>query len=84
MATIPEKMDDNSIRDLAEKIAATYMNGKACDSREFIETFLDVRDAAIGIIRKREEQKKAAYYSNMSNLSFDDLNNEALPPSIRR
>lgn len=84
MATIPEKMDDKGIRDLAEKIAATYMNGKACDSREFIETFLNVRDVAIGIIQERENKKTATYYDDMNNISFDYLNNEELPKSILR
>lgn len=84
MATIPEKMDDKGIRELAEKIAATYMNGKACDSREFIETFLNVRDVAIGIIQERENKKIATYYDDMNNMSFDYLNNEELPKSILR
>lgn len=82
MATGPEKMDEKSIRDLTEKIAATYMNGKACDSREFIETFLDVRDAAIAMINVREE-KKINSYNNMSNLSFSEMVEE-LPKSILR
>ena len=82
MATGPEKMDEKSIRDLAEKIAATYMNGKACDSREFIEIFLDVHDAAIAMINVREE-KKINSYNNMSNLSFSEMVEE-LPKSILR
>jgi hypothetical protein len=58
------------------------MNEKACDSREFIETFLDVRDAAIEMINVREE-KKISSYNDMSNLSFDEMGQE-LPKSILR
>lgn len=83
MATIPEKMSEKDVRELAEKIASSYMNGKSCDTREFIETFLNVRDAAIAMINVREEQRIASYHNNMSNLSFDNISEE-LPKSNLR
>ena len=77
MAVVPEMMSEKSMYELAEKIATSYMNGKACDSREFIETFLDVREAAKGIIEEREKAKIAAYHNYMSNLSIEDVMNAA-------
>lgn len=73
MATMPEKMSEKDICELTDKIATSYMQGKACTSAEFIETFLDLRDAAIAMINVREEKKIASYHNGMKVSSFDEV-----------
>lgn len=71
MAVVPEKMNERDMCELADKIAASYMSGKACDSREFIETFLNVREASIRIIQERENTKIADYHNYMNKEALD-------------
>lgn len=74
MAFAPEKIDEKRIAELAEKIANSYMVGKAISSvEEYINTYMDVYDASKQIITKREQDKIAA----RNNVSVEQLMNEA-------
>jgi len=75
MAFAPEKLDENRISELAEKIANSYMVGKAISSvEEYINTYMDVYDASKQIIAKREQDK----INTEKNINVEQLMNEAV------
>lgn len=76
MAMVPEKMDENRISFLANEIARTYMTGKFGNSQEFIETYLDVYEAAKRIIHDKEQAK----LKSNQGVSIADLMGEDLAP----
>ena len=74
MAFVPEQIDEKRISELAEKIANSYMVGKAISSvEEYINTYMDVYDASKQIIAKREQDKINA----RNNVNVEQLMNEA-------
>lgn len=74
MAFVPEQTDEKRIAELAEKIAISYMVGKAISSvEEYINTYMDVYDASKQIIAKREQNKINA----RNNISIQQLMDEA-------
>ena len=75
MAFVPDRMNEDRIAYLAEKIASSYMQGKASFGiEEYISTFMDVYDASKQIIAKREQDKINA----MNNISINQLMDEAV------
>ena len=64
-------MDENKISFLANEIAKTYMTGKIGSQQEFIDTYLEVYEAAKKRIIEMEKQKMNA--SNISPLD-DNMN----------
>jgi len=61
MATVP--INESEINFLANEIAKSYMTGKICSVKDFIDTYLEVVEAAKTSIREKQKMNVSTFNS---------------------